>query len=250
MSASKASEQQPVAPSPFLTVARSLPALVALAVAGLVPLWGVYSLDWSVFAVVFAYIVQAAVAGLLSRRRAQRAMGQSSRPKDDVLISEFFKTYMTVVLVAALIASMVFGGRLLKPSGGTPHNVYAALSTWQYWAVVGVLVAAELAVFLWDSLRDADDLPPEVFVAEPLRRLFVLQGAALVLGLAVYWKGSSQAGIAAIVLAETAGVVVMAAVARQREARVRAALRAGAVIKSARPAKSRPRGGRKRSRKH
>ena len=86
-------------------------------------------------------------------------------------------------------------------------------------------------------------------MSEPMRRLFVLQGAVFVLGLLVYWRGSSQAGMAAIVMAETAGVVVMAAMARLREARIRAALDAGAEVKQPRPVKTRPRAGRKRARR-
>ena len=250
MSASDASKQQPTVPSPLLTITRSLPSLVVLGAASLVPLWGIYQLGWSVLAVVLAYVVQTAAAGFLAYLRAKRAARRSSRPKDDVLVSEFFKTHVTVVLAAALIASMVFGGRLIKPGGGAPQDVYAAFMSWQYWAVVALLVASEVVVFLLDRARGVEsDLPPETFVSEPMRRLFVLQGAVFVLGLLVYWRGSSQAGMAAIVIAETAGVVLMAAVARLREARIRAALDAGAEVRQARPVKTRPRAGRKRARR-
>jgi hypothetical protein len=143
---------------------------------------------------------------------------------------------------------MVFGGRLFRPEGEAPKDVYAALVTWQYWAVVALLAAAEVVVFLIDRARGvARDLPPETFVSEPLRRLFVLQGGAFILGLAVYWTGSSKRGIAAIAIVEAAGVVLMAALTRLREARVRAALEAGAEVEVARPPKARPRAGRKRA---
>ena len=250
MSASDASKQQPTVRSPLLTITQSLPSLVVLGAASLVPLWGVYKLDWSVMAIVLAYVAQTAAAGFLAYRRAKRATGPSSRPKDDVLVSEFFKTYVTVVLAAALISSMVFGGRLIKPGGAAPRDVYAAFVTWQYWAVVALLVVSEIVVFLLDRARSAGrDLPPETFVSEPLRRLFVLQGAVFALGLLVYWRGSSQTGMAAIVMAETAGVVLMAAMARLREARIIAALDAGAEVAQARPAKARPRAGRRRARR-
>jgi hypothetical protein len=248
--ASRASDQQPVVPPPILTLVRALPSLVVLGVTGLITLCGVYRFAWSVFAVVFAYILQALAAGVLAHQRAKRAAGPTTRPKDDTLVSEFFKTYITILLVLSLISSMVFGGRLFRPGGEAPKGVYAALVTWQYWAVVGLLVAAEVVVFLIDRARGAGrDLPPETFVSEPLRRLFVLQGAAFILGLVVYWTGSSQTGIAAIVIVETAGVVLMAALARLREARVRAALEAGAAVKPVRLAKTQPRAGRKRARK-
>ena len=75
MSASDASKQQPTVPSP-LTITRSLPSLVVLGAASLMPLWGVYQLEWSVLAVVLAYVVQTAAAGFLAYLRAKRAAGQ------------------------------------------------------------------------------------------------------------------------------------------------------------------------------
>jgi hypothetical protein len=246
---SDTSPQQPVVRAPAVTIAQASPSLVLLGAAGLSPLWGVFLLHWSVLAVVMAYIAQTAAAGFLAYARAKGAAGQSTRPDDDVMVREFFKTYVTVVIAAALIATMVFGGRLLRPQGGRPDGVDDAFSTWQYWAVVAALVAAEVGVYLLDRARGGwRELPPETFVAEPLRRLFLLQGAVLALGLIVYWRGSSQAGTALIVVAAAAGVVLMAALARLREARIRAALEAGAELKQARPAKVQRRAGRKRGR--
>jgi hypothetical protein len=243
MSTSQVTTPQPVVTPLLLTLTRALPGLLALAVAGLVPLWGVYARHWSVLAVVLAFTVQALAAGVLARRRARDARGISARPDDDVLISEFFKTYLTVVLAAVLVTLMAFDGRLLKPGGGVPRGVYDALETWRYWVIVALLVLAEVAVFAWERRGGAGrDLPPETFVAEPLRRLFALQGGGLVLGLIVYWTGSRAGGVAVIVVAEATGVVLLAALARLREARIRAALEAGLSAPAARSAGSKPAG--------
>lgn len=241
---------QPQAQSPAITLSRALPSLLALGVADLLPLWGVYRLDWSVLAVAYVYVISTVAAGVLGRRRAKLARGEGSTD-DATLISEFFKTYMTVVIAAALIASMVFTGRLLKPSGGVPDNVFAAFSTWQFWVVAAAGVGAQLVAYAWDFIHsgERDLLPPEAFVSEPLRRLFVLQGVVMVLGLLVFWRGSATNGLAAVVVIEAAAEVGLAAMARQRVARIRAALAAGEVVaRLARP-KERPRGGRKRRRR-
>jgi len=250
MPADGASQRQPVVPPPALTLVRAAPLLTVLGLAGLAPLWGVLDMDWSVLAVVISSVLQTAAAGFLAWAHARNATGPTTRPKDDVLVKEFFKTYVTIIVAATLIASMVFGGRLLRPGGATQERVYDAFSTWQYWAVVAVLVGAEVLVFLLDRWRGVEqDLPPETFVAEPLKRLIFMQLGVFVLGLVVYWRGSSRTGLIILVLVATAAVVALAATARLREARIRAALEAGAELKQARPAKTRPRAGRKRARR-
>ena len=81
MSASDASKQQPTVRSPLLTITQSLPSLVVLGAASLVPLWGVYKLDWSVMAIVLAYVAQTAAAAFLAYRRAKRATGRRRGPR-------------------------------------------------------------------------------------------------------------------------------------------------------------------------
>lgn len=236
-----------VAP-PLATLVRALPGLLAVGVGGLLPLWGVLSLGWSVLAVAGAYVVEAAAVGLLGRHRAKRARGPGRRDDDAKLVTEFFKTYITVVMASALIVSMVFGGRLIRPVGGKPEGVHEALLTWQYWAVVAAMVALQGVAHWWDFVHNGERelLPPEGFVHEPLRRLFLLQGTVLAVGLLVYWRALGSDGLVALVALTAAGSVLMAASARQRVARIRAAIEAGLPAEATPRHRHAPRGGRKR----
>ena len=99
----------------------------------------------------------------------------------------------------AIIAYMVFSGMLLKPGGKAPVHPGAPFVTWQFWAVVGGLVVARAFMYWWDFVRggEAQVIPPEAVVADPLRRLFVLQFGILAGGLLVYWPLDS--GLAGLV---------------------------------------------------
>ena len=124
----------------------------------------------------------------------------------------------------ALIAYMVFSGMLLKPGGKAPAEPGAAFATWQFWAVVAGLVVARAFMYWWDFVRggEADVIPPEAAVAEPLRRLFVLQFGILAGGLLVYWVfHSALAGLIVLLLAKTAADLVLAVFERLRAARIR-----------------------------
>ena len=71
-------------------------------------------------------------------------------------------------------------------------------------------------------------IPPEAAVAEPLRRLFVLQFGVLAGALIVYWLfDSSVTGLAILLVAKTAADVVLAVLERLRAARIEAAVAAG-----------------------
>ena len=109
------------------------------------------------------------------------------------------------------------------------------------------------AVYWWDFIRggEASVIPPEAVVAEPLRRLFVLQFGVLAGALIVYWfLDSSVTGLAVLLMAKTAADVVLAAFERLRAARIEAAVAAGIAPRgrSAEPRQRAPRGGRKRRR--
>jgi hypothetical protein len=87
-------------------------------------------------------------------------------------------------------------------------------------------------------------------VAEPLRRLFVLQFGVLAGALLVYWAfDSSLAGLAILLAAKTAADVVLEALERLRAARITAAVAAGVRTEPRQTPRPRARrGGRKRRR--
>ena len=167
---------------------------------------------------------------------------------------EFLRTYLVVIGVQAIIAYMVFGGLLLKPGGKAPVEPGAPFVTWQFWAVVAGLVVMRAFVYFWDFVRggEASVIPPEAAVAEPLRRLFVLQFGVLAGALIVYWLlDSSVTGLAVLLVAKTAADVVLAVLERLRAARIEAAVAAGVAPKGRTmtgPKPRAPRGGRKRRR--
>ena len=75
---------------------------------------------------------------------------------------------------------------------------------------------------------EASVIPPEAVVAEPLRRLFVLQFGVLAGALLVYWLfDSSLTGLAVLLVAKTAADLVLAVLERLRAARITAAVDAG-----------------------
>ena len=101
-------------------------------------------------------------------------------------------------------------------------------------------------VYWWDFVRggEASVIPPEAAVAEPLRRLFVLQFGVLAGALLVYWVlDSSVTGLAVLLVAKTAADVVLAVLERLRAARIKAAVAAGvAPTAGRRPPQPTPRG--------
>jgi hypothetical protein len=236
------------------TLGRAAPSFALILLADAAVVWAAYAGEWSVFAVVLACVVDGLADGLFAwlRARASFAAGSATDTRDKVLVSEFIKTYLLVVGVQAVIAYMVFGGLLLRPGGKAPASPGAPFLTWQLWAVVAGLVVMRAAVYLWDFVRggEAGVIPPEAAVAEPLRRLFVLQFGVLAGALVVYWVfDSSLAGLAVLLLAKTGADLVLAVLERLRAARIAAAVAAGVAPRVVPSVRSRARrGGRKRRR--
>jgi hypothetical protein len=174
------------APPAGTTFRRALPGILLIAVVSLAPLWGVLAQGWSVLAVVFVYVADGVADGLTFWLRARRAQGAVSdeEAKDRVLVSEFVRTYFVVVAAMVIVLYMVFSGRLLKPGGGVPEDVFQAFSTGQFGLVVAGFVAVRWFIYWWDWVRggEAEFMPPAGVVAAPLRRLFVLQFGVLVGG--------------------------------------------------------------------
>jgi hypothetical protein len=237
------------------TLGRAVPSLVLLMLADAAVIWAAWAGEWSVLAVVIACVADGVADGVFAwlRARASFAAGSATDTRDRMLVSEFIKTYLIVVGVQAVIAYMVFAGLLLKPGGKAPVEPGAPFVTWQFWAVVGGLVAARAFMYWWDFVHggEAHVIPPEAVVAEPLRRLFVLQFGILAGGLLVYWLlDSAVAGLVVLLLAKTAADLVLAVLDRLRAARIVAAVDAGVAPRGSGiltgPQKRGPRGGRKR----
>jgi hypothetical protein len=238
------------------TVGRAVPSLVLIVLADAAVLWAAWAGGWSVLAVVVACVIDGLADGLFAwlRARASFAAGSATDTRDQVLVKEFIKTYLIVVGAQALIAYMVFSGMLLKPGGEAPVEPGAPFATWQFWAVVAGLVAARAFTYWWDFVHggEADVIPPEAVVAEPLRRLFVLQFGILAGGLLVYWPfHSALAGLVVLLVAKMAADLALAVLERLRAARITAAVEAGIAPRGSNltgPQKRAPRGGRKRRR--
>ena len=164
-------------------------------------MWAAVAGSWTPLVVVVACVIDGLADGIFAwlRARASFAAGSATDSRDEVLVREFLRTYLIVIGVQAVVAYMVFGGLLLKPGGEAPDQPGAAFVTWQYWAVVAGLVVMRGLVYWWDFVRggEASVIPPEAVVAEPLRRLFVLQFGVLAGALLVYWAfDSSVTGLA------------------------------------------------------
>ena len=237
------------------TLARAVPSFAVLLIADVAAVWATVSGSWTALVVVIVCVIDGLADGVFAwlRARASFAAGSATDSRDETLVREFLRTYLVVIGVQAIIAYMVFGGLLLKPGGEAPVKPGAAFATWQFWAVVGGLVVMRAAVYWWDFIRggEASVIPPEAVVAEPLRRLFVLQFGVLAGALLVYWLlDSSVTGLAVLLLAKAAADVVLAVLERLRAARIRAAITAGIAPKGrpAGPRQRAPRGGRKRRR--
>jgi hypothetical protein len=214
----------------------------------------VLTLEWSVLAVVYAYVLDGAADGFFAWVRARQARGGDPRSgdRDVVLVREFLKTYATVIVAMGLVTYMVFSGKLVKPGDGVPEGTSEPLLTWQFWAVVAAFVAARAFAYYWDYRRgrEMDYLPPGIVVGEPLKRLFALQFGVMVGGLIVFWfLDSSRDAMVVLVLAVAATDVVLAVIERQRVARVQQALAAGEPLTRERAPREQPRGGRKRQRR-
>lgn len=238
------------------TLLRALPGIVLVGLASLLPLWGVLSLEWGMLAVTFSYVADGAADGLFTWLRARRAEGGAPGDATDrVLVREFVRTYFVVVAAMAMVVYMVFSGRLLKPGGTAPSGVYEPFETYRLWAVVAVFFAVRAFTYWWDFARgrEAVFLAPAGVVAEPLRRLFVLQFGVLVGGLIVFWPfRSSKAALVTFIVLVAVAEVGLAILERLRTARIRAAAEAGVAAPRAPrdAARARPRGGRRRSRRH
>jgi hypothetical protein len=237
-------------------VGRAAPGLALLLLADAAVVWAAWAGAWTVLAVVVACVIDGLADGVFAwlRARASFAAGSATDARDQVLVSEFIKTYVIVVGVQAVIAYLVFAGLLLKPGGKAPADPGGPFATWQFWAVVVGLVVARAFVYWWDFVRgdEARIIPPEAVVAEPLRRLFVLQFGVLAGGLLVYWLfDSAVAGLVVLLVGKTAADLALAVFERLRAARVAAAVGAGVAPRGrdmTGQQKRAPRGGRKRRR--
>ena len=238
------------------TLARAVPSFAVLLVADAAAVWAAVSGSWTALVVVIVCVIDGLADGIFAWRRARAsfAAGSATDTRDATLVREFLRTYLVVIGVQAIIAYMVFGGLLLKPGGKAPVEPGAAFVTWQFWAVVAGLVVMRAAVYWWDFVRggEASVIPPEAAVAEPLRRLFVLQFGVLAGALLVYWLfDSSVTGLAILLVAKTAADLVLAVLERLRAARIEAAVAAGIAPRGPTmtgPKQRAPRGGRKRRR--
>lgn len=245
---------QPPVPS-GAALARALPSFAVILLADAAAVWAAVSGSWTALAVVIVCVIDGLADGIFAwlRARAAFAAGSATDSRDDVLVREFLRTYLVVIVAQVLIAYMVFGGTLLKPGGERPVEPGAPFLTWQFWVVVAALIMMRAAVYLWDFVRggEASVIPPAAVVSEPLRRLLVLQFGVLAGALVVYWFfDSSITGLAVILLAKTVADLVLAVLERLRTARITAAVGAG-LAPEPRPAGPRqraPRGGRKRRR--
>ena len=191
------------------TLTRAAPSLAVIVAADLAAVWAAVGGSWTALAVVTVCIVDGLADGLFAwlRARASFAAGSATDSRDQVLVREFLRTYLMVVGAQAVVAYMVFAGLLLKPAGEAPESPGAAFVTWQFWAVVAGLLVMRAFVWWWDFVRgdEAAVIPPEAVVAEPLRRLFVLQFGVLAGALLVYWMfDSSVTGLAVLLVAKTA----------------------------------------------
>lgn len=238
------------------TLTRAIPSFAVLLVADAAAVWAAVSGSWTALVVVVACVIDGLADGIFAWRRARAsfAAGSATDTRDEILVREFLRTYLVVIGVQAVIAYMVFGGLLLKPGGKAPVEPGAPFATWQFWAVVAGLVVMRAVIYLWDFVRggEASVIPPEAAVAEPLRRLFVLQFGVLAGALIVYWLlDSSVTGLAVLLVAKTAADVVLAVFERLRAARIKAAVAAGVAPQGRTmtgPKPRAPRGGRKRRR--
>jgi hypothetical protein len=237
------------------TLRRAVPSFAVLLVADVAAVWAAVDGSWTALVVVVVCVIDGLGDGIFAwlRARASFAAGSATDSRDEVLVREFLRTYLVVIGVQAIVAYMVFGGLLLKPGGQAPVEPGAPFATWQFWAVVAGLLVMRGVMYWWDFVRggEATVIPPEAAVAEPLRRLFVLQFGVLAGALIVYWLlDSSVAGLAVLLVAKTAADVVLASLERLRTARIRAAVAAGIAARGrvAEPRQRAPRGGRKRRR--
>ena len=236
------------------TLGRAAPSFAVLIIADIAVVWAAVTGSWTPLVVVVACVIDGLADGIFAWRRARAsfAAGSATDSRDEVLVREFLRTYLVVIGIQAVVAYMVFGGLLLKPGGEAPHEPGAAFVTWQYWAVVAGLVVMRGLVYWWDFVRggEASVIPPEAAVAEPLRRLFVLQFGVLAGALLVYWAfDSSVTGLAILLGAKAAADVVLAVLERLRAARITAAVEAGVRPGPRQTPRPRARrGGRKRRR--
>jgi hypothetical protein len=241
-------------PASAAALTRATPSFALIVLADLAAVWAAVAGSWTALAVVTVCIVDGLADGLFSwlRARASFAAGSATDSRDQVLVREFLRTYLMVVGAQAVVAYMVFAGLLLQPGGEAPESPGAPFVTWQFWAVVAGLLVMRAFVWWWDFVRgdEAKVIPPEAVVAEPLRRLFVLQFGVLAGALLVYWLfDSSVTALAVLLVAKTAADVVLGVFERLRAARIVAAVEAGARPEPRPAERSRaPRGGRKRRR--
>jgi hypothetical protein len=238
------------------TLRRAIPSFAVLLIADAAALWAAVSGSWTALVVVVVCVIDGLADGIFAWRRARAsfAAGSATDTRDEILVREFLRTYLVVIGVQVIVAYMVFAGLLLKPGGKAPVEPGAPFVTWQFWAVVAGLVAMRAFIYLWDFVHGAEAavIAPEAAVAEPLRRLFVLQFGVLAGALIVYWfLDSSVTGLAVLLVAKTAADVVLAVLERLRAARIEAAVAAGVAPKGrtlSGPKPRAPRGGRKRRR--
>ena len=201
-----------------------------LLIADAAAVWAAVSGSWTALVVVVVCVIDGLADGIFAWRRARASFAAGSadgQPRRDArarVPAHLPRRHRH----AGVVAYMVFGGLLLKPGGEAPLRARRRL---RHLAVLGggrrAWSSCAALVYWWDFVRggEASVIPPEAVVAEPLRRLFVLQFGVLAGALLVYWAfDSSVTGLAILLVAKTAADVVLAVLERLRAARITAAV--------------------------
>ncbi len=239
------------------TLGRAAPSLRSSLLAD-AAVWAAWAGDWSVLAVVFVCVADGVADGVFAWLRA-RASSAAGPPRTRATACWSASSSRRTSSSSAARPSCLHG--LRRPAAQAGRRARWARRGLRHLAVLGGrrgLAAARGFMYWWDFVRggEADVDPAGGVVAEPLRRLFVLQFGVLAGGLLVYWLFDSAARRPPRAAGrKTAADLLLAVLERLRAARILAAVEAGgrragsAHPRPGRdraaegPAKAQPRGG-------
>lgn len=184
------------------------PAALALILANFIPLWGVIFLEWDVANVLHLYWAENIAFGLITLLRLFTNRHPDSSLPGRVFLGVFFTVHYGAFCFGH--AMFVFGG-LIESGGPAPASELALNFLTGHWSLFLAFFLSHFVSFVlnYHGKGEAVRMKPDQVMVLPYRRIFVLHLTIIFGGMAVLALGNSAALVGVLVIAKTAGDLIL-----------------------------------------
>lgn len=184
------------------------PAALALIIANFIPLWGVLFRGWDIANILHLYWAENLAFGLITILRILTNRHARGSLPGKVFLSVFFTIHYGIFCYGHSVfvfSDFIGGSHRLGASSGAADYLR------EHWFVVAGFFGSHLVSFFFNYLGkgEAERLDPGKVMFMPYRRIVILHVTIILGGMAVMALGSSAALVAVLVIAKTAGDLVL-----------------------------------------